>query len=156
MCSAANSISAQARSCQPVVAGVQAVDVAFTQINSGIYNEPIPAGQLLYLPLDDNVDKDGKLVFRDLVANARGTCVDTICPKMGGVGIVTPPVKLSYLFSDVVTLTAVAGVDSLFSGWSGDVVTTTNPLRLTIYGNTSITAYFKISVYRIYLPLVRR
>lgn len=51
MCSAANSISAQARSCQPAVAGVQAVDVAFTQINSGIYNEPVPVGQLLYLPL---------------------------------------------------------------------------------------------------------
>ncbi len=72
---------------QPAVAGVKAVDVAFTQYASGLYNEPALLDQILYLPLDDSVDKDGKLVFKNLAGDVRGTCLDSNCPKMGGTGI---------------------------------------------------------------------
>jgi subtilisin-like proprotein convertase family protein len=72
---------------QPAVAGAQGVDVAFTQINSGIINDSAPANQRLYLPLDDNVDKDGKLIFKDLATNAQGTCLNSKCPAVGGEGL---------------------------------------------------------------------
>lgn len=60
----------------------------------------------------------------------------------------------SHSYGDVVTLTATADPGWTFSGWSGDVVSSANPLMITITKNTIIAATF--DAYRIYLPLVIR
>jgi uncharacterized repeat protein (TIGR02543 family) len=43
---------------------------------------------------------------------------------------------------------------SLFIGWSGDIITTTNPLVVVMDGNKTVTATFH--THRVYLPLVSR
>lgn len=47
-----------------------------------------------------------------------------------------------FLDGTVVTLTATAGITSTFAGWSGDVITTTNPLMVTMDAAKHITATF--------------
>jgi len=54
----------------------------------------------------------------------------------------------------VVTLTAVAGPSSVFTGWSGDAGGATNPITLTMDADKQVTATFM--TYRVYLPLVAR
>ena len=54
----------------------------------------------------------------------------------------------------VVTLTAVAGPSSVFTGWSGDATGTTNPMTLTMNADKAVTATF--ITHRVYLPLVVR
>ncbi len=43
-----------------------------------------------------------------------------------------------------------------FEGWSGDVISTSNPISITMTGDVTVTATFKQSDYEIYLPLVVR
>ena len=65
-----------------------------------------------------------------------------ITATVGNGSIQLNPAQASYLYGDVITVSAVAAVDSLFSGWSGDVTGTSNPVAITIDGNQSITATF--------------
>jgi N-acetylneuraminic acid mutarotase len=60
-----------------------------------------------------------------------------------GSGTVTKtPDQLTYNANSIVTLKATAVIGWHFTGWSGDRVSTTNPLTVTINGNTAITANF--------------
>ncbi len=52
------------------------------------------------------------------------------------------PVKTTYHYGDVVTLTAVPDTDWVLSAWSGNLSGTTNPASLTITSNMSVTAHF--------------
>jgi uncharacterized repeat protein (TIGR02543 family) len=52
-----------------------------------------------------------------------------------------------YHYGDVVTLTATANTGWTFSGWTGDVVTTTNPATITINNNQVVTATFTQNEY---------
>jgi hypothetical protein len=56
-----------------------------------------------------------------------------------------------YFYGTVITLTATAETGSTFAGWSGDVVTATNPITLTIDGDKAITATFDLNQYLITL-----
>ena len=59
----------------------------------------------------------------------------------------------------VVTLTATADLGATFTGWSGDVVSTDNPITVTMDSAKAITATFALNPtpsYAIYLPLVVR
>ena len=58
----------------------------------------------------------------------------------------------------VITLTAVPTATSAFAGWSGDVVTMTNSLVLTMTASRQVTATFTLNPPRnsLYLPLVVR
>ena len=58
----------------------------------------------------------------------------------GTVNIV--PDQTNYLPTDIVTITATAGTGSGFSGWSGSVTSSTNPLNLTMSTDKTLTAYF--------------
>jgi uncharacterized repeat protein (TIGR02543 family) len=61
-----------------------------------------------------------------------------------GVGTVArDPDASGYLYGTEVTLTAVPGPGYSFAGWSGDVVSTENPLVVTMEGDLSITATFQ-------------
>jgi len=53
----------------------------------------------------------------------------------------------AYHFGTVVTLTAVANTGSTFTGWSGAMVTTTNPISLTMDTAQAVTATFAINQY---------
>lgn len=53
----------------------------------------------------------------------------------------------SIIESNVVTLTATADLGSNFSGWTGDIVTTTNPLPVTVDQAKSVTATFTLNQY---------
>jgi uncharacterized repeat protein (TIGR02543 family) len=75
-----------------------------------------------------------------------------------GAGIVTAnPAGPVYEFGTVVTLTATADITSTFTGWSGGLTGTTNPITFTIEADTTITATFTAEIegdYLVYLPLL--
>jgi uncharacterized repeat protein (TIGR02543 family) len=66
------------------------------------------------------------------------------------------PEQDSYAYGDVVTLTAIADPGWTFVGWSGPVISTDNPLQLTMRGDTTITATFEGAETKVYLSLVAR
>ncbi|MEZ4678251.1 MAG: dockerin type I domain-containing protein [Caldilineaceae bacterium] len=69
-----------------------------------------------------------------------------------GSGTVTPTNGL-YALGDMVTLTATAASGWSFAAWSGDVISTSNPLSLTIDGSTVVTATFVEDVVTDYYSL---
>ena len=64
------------------------------------------------------------------------------------------PCATAFAAGSAVILTATANAGSTFAGWSGAVVTTTNPLVLTMDAAKAVTATFKI--YQIFMPVIRR
>ncbi|WPU92661.1 kelch repeat-containing protein [Mucilaginibacter sabulilitoris] len=63
--------------------------------------------------------------------------------NLSGSGTVTKtPNQPTYNANSIVALKATAATGWRFTGWSGDRVLTTNPLNVTISGNTAITANF--------------
>ena len=64
------------------------------------------------------------------------------------------PDQNSYNYGDVVQLTAVPAAGWYFSGWTGDVVSTDNPLTITITGNMTLTANY--GTYSMWLPVIMR
>ncbi|MBK0403671.1 DUF839 domain-containing protein [Adhaeribacter sp. BT258] len=55
------------------------------------------------------------------------------------------PNQTTYSSGSTVTITASPGTGATFSGWTGDVNSTSNPLSITMNGNKSITANFTTS-----------
>lgn len=81
----------------------------------------------------------------------------TIAVDGSGSGTVEPDVgQHVYELNTVVTLTATPDADSEFAGWSGDLISTTNPITITMMRNMTITASFEQTWFSIYLPLVAR
>jgi uncharacterized repeat protein (TIGR02543 family) len=65
-----------------------------------------------------------------------------------GSGLVTKvPDKTTYVYGDVVTLTATANAGYTFSNWSGDATGSSNPVTVTISGNKNVTANFTQNQY---------
>ena len=65
-----------------------------------------------------------------------------------GTGSVTAvPDQTTYLYGDMVTVTATAEAGWSFAHWSGDLGGSGNPATITIEGNTSITATFTQDAY---------
>jgi len=59
-------------------------------------------------------------------------------------GVITPNSTLpNFVDGTIVTLTAVPNPGYEFTGWTGDVTGTTNPLNITITKNTTVSATFK-------------
>lgn len=59
------------------------------------------------------------------------------------------PDLASYILGTSVTLTAVPNTGYQFSGWSGDLTGTINPVNITMDGNKTITANFALKTYNI-------
>jgi len=79
--------------------------------------------------------------------------------KIGKGTVVVEPDQPTYVYGDVVTLTAIADPGWGFAGWSGDLVGGANPAALTITGSQVVTATFAVSeadAYEIFLPCVAR
>jgi len=77
---------------------------------------------------------------------------ETVNPAESGT-VIRSPDQATYHYGDIVSLTAVSGANWQFTGWSGDSSGTENPLTVTVYGNTTITANFT-RIYKLYLPLI--
>jgi len=72
-------------------------------------------------------------------------------------GEVTRDIDLgTYTFGTQVALTAAPATGWSFTGWSGDVKSTDNPLIVTVEDDTNITANFALVERKIFLPLVLR
>ena len=74
------------------------------------------------------------------------TCTDavttyTLAATLVGSGTVSPA-NGSFNYGTTQTLTATPATGYVFTGWSGDVISTTNPLSVVMTSNKSITATF--------------
>jgi uncharacterized repeat protein (TIGR02543 family) len=78
-----------------------------------------------------------KVVTATFTANPVNLTVNVV-----GNGTVTPVPAAPYLYGAVVTLTANANLNWAFSGWSGDLTGTTNPITITLTGDKVVTATF--------------
>ena len=78
------------------------------------------------------------------------TLTVNVSPASSG-SVMVIPVKDTYHYGDVVTLTPAAELGWTFTGWSGDASGITNPLTVTIQDDTNISATFK---FRICIPLI--
>ncbi len=73
-----------------------------------------------------------------------------------GNGTVTPLSGNLYLQNEVVPLTATADPGWSFAGWSGDLISTTNPTVITMNADKTITATFAYLDHFVYIPVVKR
>ena len=75
----------------------------------------------------------------------------TLTVNVVGNGTVTvSPQSATYLSGTVVTLTAIPeSVNFTLSAWSGDITGTQNPINVTMDGNKTVTATFRVAVYGI-------
>ncbi|MCB0110083.1 MAG: hypothetical protein KDE53_29375, partial [Caldilineaceae bacterium] len=63
------------------------------------------------------------------------------------------PAQPTYLYGDVITLTATADPGATFAGWTGAVVGAANPVTLTVTGNQAVTATFTANEYALDLTV---
>ncbi len=79
----------------------------------------------------------------------------TLTVDVSGSGVVSKdPDQTVYTYGEEVELTAVAATGWGFAGWSGDVVSTANPLDVVVQDDLQLTAQFV--TYRFYFPLLSR
>ena len=78
-----------------------------------------------------------------VASNLRTVSVTTAGSGTGSV--VLDPAGGTYLTGSVVTVTAIPGTNSLFTGWSGDLTGTNNPASLVVSDNANITANFRFN-----------
>lgn len=99
------------------------------------------------LTMDSN-----KIVTATFTQNEYTLSVNTAGSGSGSVTI--NPDQATYHYGDEVVLTAVANPGTTFSDWSGDVISASNPVTLTITGNQAITATFTQDEYTLTLDVV--
>lgn len=73
----------------------------------------------------------------------------TLTTATAGNGVGSVTAGGVYTNGTVVTLTATADAGSTFTGWSGDLITTTNPITLTMDSAKAITATFALNQYEL-------
>ena len=102
-------------------------NIAYVQFSSQNPTNPPPARPATY-GLFDNLQFDASYALST--------------SAVGGGSVSASPNQANYLAGTVVTLTATAQPNWVFSGWSGDASGTANPLPLTMDANKSVTATF--------------
>jgi subtilisin family serine protease len=100
-------------------------------------------------PLSLTVDTDKNITATFSLNTYR---LDTFSAGTGSGSITRNPDQSAYAYGTVVTLTATAAPAAYFSGWSGAATGNANPLKITIDGETALTATF--STRTIFLPLL--
>ncbi|MCK5031444.1 MAG: hypothetical protein KAR64_08255, partial [Thermoplasmatales archaeon] len=63
-------------------------------------------------------------------------------PSGADVSILKEPNQGTYFKNDVVKVTAVSGDNVTFDHWSGDIISTKNPLAINIDGNVKLVANY--------------
>jgi len=92
-------------------------------------------------PLDFTVTQPGRTVSALFTALGAGQ-VNLYVDVVGNGSVTRSPSLNVYSSGQTVTLTAVTPLSSLFAGWSGDSVATTNVISLVLDANKSVTANF--------------
>src|SRR5438094_818294 len=95
----------------------------------------------------DGFDGDsGNVGLRVAFTPASYSLTVTSNPPAGGSATIDPLPDQGgrYAPDSVVTLTATAAVGAIFTGWTGSITSTNNPLALGMNGNKSIVAAFHI------------
>ena len=83
---------------------------------------------------------------RAVTANFTITSGYTLAITVQGSGTVTKnPNRASYVYGEVVTLTAVPSTGWMFSSWTGDLTGSQNPKTITMNGNKAVAASFSDS-----------
>ncbi len=83
------------------------------------------------------------------------TLTTIVSPTVGGTVTPNPPGPV-YAENTPVQLTANPAQGYEFIRWTGDLISTTNPITITMTRDMTVTATFKQSGFDIYLPLVLR
>jgi len=73
---------------------------------------------------------------------------------VGNGQVTVEPDQATYLYGEVITLTATADPNWEFSAWNGSLTGNANPGTLTVVGTTVVTATFSKEVQRIYVPFI--
>jgi DNA-binding beta-propeller fold protein YncE len=84
-----------------------------------------------------------KNVTANFIQNQYTLIVNINPPDTGLVSKI--PDKTTYVYGDVVTLTATANAGYTLTNWSGDASGSTNPITLTMDGNKTVTANFTVT-----------
>jgi hypothetical protein len=83
------------------------------------------------------------VTFGDVTVSPLGEPSGTIVTNTVGDGaVIRDPDKTTYAYGEEVTLTAVPDPGWVFTGWSGAVTSTDNPLVLSVAGSQQLTANF--------------
>ena len=94
-------------------------------------------------------DTSGNLGYSPLIniTVSNQYSLNTLTAGTGSGTIDKSPNQATYSPGSAVTLTAIASVGSVFTGWSGGLTGSTNPVSITINGNTTVTANFTIQTW---------
>jgi immune inhibitor A len=87
-----------------------------------------------------NIAEAGGNITLDLTADVRTHAL--ALSVSGDGGVTRDPERTAYQHGATVTLHAVPGAGSAFTGWSGDTTSTANPLTLAMYADRAVTATF--------------
>jgi hypothetical protein len=110
--------------------------VAWSLSGSGAATDP-DAGSLMLLA--HHVDA----TFGDVTVTPLGQNAGTLDVQVVGAGsVAVDPVKDTYAFGDIVTLTATPDVGGVFAGWGGDISGLENPVELVMDSSKTVTASF--------------
>ena len=96
--------------------------------------------------LSGTANPESLVVTSDVIVTAvfQEITQHTVDVTVAGPGVVTfDPDQALYDLGDTVTLTAVPDPDFIFTGWSGDLTSTVNPLILGIDGDIALVATFE-------------
>ncbi len=106
---------------------------------SGPVDEPGAATTAVTMSADATVTANFAINQYTLTMATTGTGIGSIAPAVG---------THTYNYGDVVTITATAGTESTFGGWTGLVDDTgAATTTVTITGNTTVTAAFNLNQY---------
>lgn len=126
-------------------------------------NSPaVDAGDPAYPVLAGDYDQRGAGFDRvsngrlDIGAYEMQTVVYSLTLNVDGAGTINCDggCAAAYGAGTVVTLTAVSTTSSTFIGWSGSIITTTNPVTLMMDAPKMITATFNAITYTVFLPVI--
>ncbi len=105
---------------------------------------PLIAGQTYYWKIvarDDHAEAEGPVWSFTTIIPITYTLNVTVYPSGSG-SVTKNPDKSLYNQNEVVQLTAIPAAGYTFVGWNGDVISTANPISVTMNSNKNITANF--------------
>jgi uncharacterized repeat protein (TIGR02543 family) len=130
-----------------VVGGANPAKYVVKKYNAGIWTSTTRAN-----PLATSIQSTGNTSFSDFAVGQEKSFAPKYTLSINALhgAVEKNPDEMSYDSASVVQLTAIPDVGYHFTGWSGDLSGTTNPINVTMNVNKNITANFAINVYRIF------
>jgi len=119
-------------------------DDAFPESDFSQLTTPVTSNQLYYIVVDGYGGSYGKVRLQFIFTTVERYFSLTIDPPLGGT--ISPPSGL-YLANTTLYLTAAPTRDFEFTGWSGAVNSTANPVALLMNQNYSVGASFRLKSY---------